>query len=338
MRKLWLHIGSHKTGTTTLQRSLIAAKRRGTLTGWTYVHADNLANLNNAICIKGSGPEMKWHVRPEAIKSQIPDDGDCIISGERFFWLNDEDEIRRLANTLTEKFTHIKIVVYLRRQESLALSFRKTAITMQPARQFFGDGVSALPKYQPHMDSYFDYSRKIALWEDAFGAENIIVRRYGDSDTVEDFSKVIGVDLPAITRKINKSWSRNQMMAALWLQSRGYGYKEFSAVVDSIEDTEKLLPSRQESENFVKRFDKSNAVLAEKYGGNGDGRYFDENFSMYPVVGNDDLSALSINLGRIESRVKGQTVVQYWQEKGLSKLSSLVKKIARASPLRHLSK
>lgn len=330
MRKLWLHIGSHKTGTTTLQRALIAAKRKELLGDWTYVHAQNAPNLNNAVMIRGAGPDMTWHVKTSVLQDRIPQTGNCIISAERFFWLDSEQEIQRLAKLLKARFDQIKVVAYLRRQDSLALSFRKTAITMLPARQFFGDGISALPQYLPHMDSYFDYAKKMSIWENAFGAGNIVVRRYGDHDTVEDFSTVIGHDLPTLPRKINKSWSRDQMIAAMWLQTRGYSYRDFSSVIAKITDDRKLLPSRSAAQGFVGRFAGSNATLVTRYGDQDSVCYFNDDYSQYPEIGNDTISGRAISLKKIEAKVRMRPVIQMWQQRGRRKLGFLKRKMTGA--------
>lgn len=308
MRRLWLHIGSHKTGTTTLQSSLRVAGRKGKLGDWTYVHAEKMPNLNNVVAIRGEGPDMRWQIKSAVLEQHIPPSGDCIISSERLFWLNTRRELMPLATTLRKSFDDIKVIVYLRRQDSFALSFRKTAITIPPARRFFGCSIGALPDYLPHMDRCFDYSTKLAAWESVFGAENIVVRRYEaqdliGNDTVSDFSHVIGQHVPSIAKRVNKSWSRSQLLAGLWLLSKGYPTDLFLDILKDIEDSEKLLPSRDEAERFMARFGDSNSALAQKYDPKGPAGYFSDSFSQYPERGNDDISALPVDLAKIEAEV-----------------------------------
>lgn len=304
MRRLWLHIGSHKTGTTTLQSALRRAGRKGFLGAWIYVHADDSVNLNNAVSYKGEGAGMRWKTNTRSLVAHIPPAGDCIISGERFFWLDKKKEIAALHKVLRADFDDIKVVAYLRRQESLALSFRKTAISTLLGRRFFGGGLSALPDYQPHMDRYFDYAAKLSLWEEVFGEDNVIVRRYGERDAVSDFSLVTGVDIPQIPNKVNKSWTRPQLLAALWLQSRGYSYSKFAKSIDQIEGSGKLLPSKAQAGSFLERFSESNRVLARKYDPNGDPSYFGEDLSMYPDISNDDISDISSILDEAEKGLR----------------------------------
>lgn len=304
MRRLWLHIGSHKTGTTTLQSALRRAGHKGKLGDWTYVHAEKSVNLNNAIAFKGEGAEMRWKTNTKSLVAHIPPTGNCIISGERFFWLDRKKEIAALHKVLQSSFDDIKVVTYLRRQDSLALSFRKTAISTVLGRRFFGGGLDALPDYDPHMDRYFDYAKKLSLWDDIFGAENIIVRRYGERDAVDDFSLVTGISLPQPPNKVNRSWSRTQLLAALWLQSKGYSYPEFAEAIDKMEGSGKLLPSKAQAATFLDRFTELNEILARKYDPEGEPSYFGKDLSMYPDISNNDLSDISPLLDQLEKGLR----------------------------------
>lgn len=172
-----------------------------------------------------------------------------------------------------------------------------------------GSGISALPDYLPHMDGYFDYSKKLRLWESVFGSENVVVRKYESgqligNDTVSDFSSVIGYNVPSIPQRVNKSWSRSQMLVGMWLQSKGYPLKLFWEVVKEIRDDEKLLPSRSDARQFMERFSESNSLLARRYDPDGPTGYFNDDFSQYPDQRNDDISLLSLDLNEIEERVK----------------------------------
>lgn len=304
MRKLWLHIGSHKTGTTTLQSALRAAGRTHCLGDWNYVHSPKSINMNKSVSFKGEGAELVWGIRPVILKERIPPKGDCIISAERFFWLNRKEDIANLSRVLGSTFDDIRVIVYLRRQESLALSFRKTAISTALGRSFFGDGISALPIHQPYMDSYFDYAEKLKLWESVFGPDRIYVRRYGDRDTVTDFSEVIGQHIPQDSSSVNTSWSRAQLLAGLWLQSKGYSYSVFSPIIDDLKDQERLLPSRIQAEQFVSPYRESNRILAQKYDPKGDPSYFGEDFSKYLTQSNEDISDLASTFSEIEARMR----------------------------------
>lgn len=311
MRRLWLHIGSHKTGTTTLQSSLRAASKKKELGRWNYIAASNAINMNNIVSVKGDGADMQWKIKPVTLRRQIPAQGDCIISGERLFWLEDEVEILRLANILKTYFDEIRVVAYLRRQDSVALSFRKTVIVAPVARRFFGIKVGALPDYLPHMDRYFDYYNKIVFWKRFFGKDNVIVRKYEsdslvEGNTVSDFSNIIGQDIPLAPKMLNVSWSRSQLLVGLWLQSKGYSVEACLDIIKNIGGTERLLPSRIDAMRFMERFRESNAALAENYGHEGLSGYFSNDFSDYPEKGNDNIDEMALDLKKIETELSNK--------------------------------
>lgn len=310
MRTIWLHIGSHKTGTTTLQSALRAAERQNALKGMSYCHPVGKINSNALVNVLGKGADMRWTLNPLILKKGIPEEGDCIISAERLFWLDDPAEIGRIAKILRRRgFGRIKIVAYLRRQDLLAVSFRKTTVATQVGRRFFGDRIGAFPEYQPHMDRYFCYAEKLQLWEDVFGAENVLVRRYDKKDlvggdTVTDFFNLAGIDAKITVKEQNTKWNRSQLLVGMWLQARNHDCKDVPRIIADIEDDQQLMPSRSEAIAFMQRFAASNALLARKYDPTtGLPGYFDDDFSRFPEQGNDSLSTLTISLDDIEKRL-----------------------------------
>jgi|APEBP8051073058_1049385.scaffolds.fasta_scaffold00891_4 hypothetical protein len=308
MRTIWIHIGSHKTGTTTLQSALKAAGRKDALQGMSYCHPVGKINSNALIDVTGKGEDMRWTLNPLILKRRIPEEGDCIISAERLFWLDDQAEIARIAKILRRRFDRIMVVAYLRRQDLLAVSFRKTTVATQVGRRFFGDRIGAFPEYQPHMDRYFCYAEKLQLWENVFGAENVIVRKYDKKhlvggDTVTDFCSLLGIDSKIAVKEQNTKWNRSQLLVGMWLQARNHDCKDVPRIIADIEDDQQLMPARSEAIAFMQRFAASNALLARKYDPEGLPGYFDDDFSRFPEQGNDDLSTLTISLDDIEKRL-----------------------------------
>ncbi|OED47229.1 hypothetical protein AB838_16545 [Rhodobacteraceae bacterium (ex Bugula neritina AB1)] len=308
MRRLVLHIGSHKTGTTTLQSALMRGKRQGLLGGWSYLHAGLRVDFNTLVGTKGMGAGMhtvlKWpfferrmeHAAREGMQ-------DVVISSEMLFWLDDATQIAALAERLRLEFDEIRIVAYLRRQDQLALSHRKQVVMGRAAYQFYGAQLQALPRYAPHMLRYFDYAGKLAKWEQIFGADSITVRRFGKADlkggdTVADFWSILGLAPPQGLNRKNVAWSRAQLLAGLWLRQRGYPSDAFVPLVKQIEDPEPLLPSQAQAQAFLAPFLEQNAVLAQRYDPAGPENYFGMDVSRYPEASNlqaappQDLAAL----------------------------------------------
>jgi hypothetical protein len=315
MRTLWLHIGSHKTGTTALQSGLLIAKRKKALGPFSYCHVEEKSHCNAIVDAIGDNKEMRWTFNRDILEQSMPEKGNVIVSAERLFWLDEQAEIEKLAEYARRNFDDVKVVAYLRRQDELAVSFRKTTVITGVGRRFFGDRIGSFPEYHPHMDRYFCYAEKLELWENVFGAENVIVRKYQKSDlsgddTLSDFFSVIGLECGKFVTEKNTQWNRSQLAVGMWLQHKGYSKAEILCVIKGIEDDQRMLPARAEAMAFMRRFAASNARLALKYDPTGPSTYFDEDFSKFPEQGNDNLENLTVDLKDIE-----RSLVPVWKKR-----------------------
>ncbi len=313
MRRLWLHIGSHKTGTSTLQRNLRRAKNAGQFGPYRYLHFKGHFQANPIVRIEGQGADMQALVQHDLVEQLIPPDGDGVLSTEMLFWLSDQAPVTALAQQLRAHFDEIKVVAYLRRQDALALSHRKQVVMGVAALQFYGCQISALPTYQPHMQRYFDYAAKLALWEEAFGADALVVRRFEPAhlvggDTVNDFFTLIGAPFEKRVDDVNQALSRSAALAGLWLrqQPTDYPRQAFEPLLYAIEDSDRLMPSRADAEAFHARFAASNEALVRRYDPDGPTTFFNADFSRYPEQGNDSLTDLKVDLAELEAKVKAQ--------------------------------
>jgi hypothetical protein len=307
MRRLWLHIGSHKTGTSTLQRNLRQAKNHRALGGYRYIHVKGKFQANPIVVPAGAGPDMTFTLRHDLLERLIhaAGDGDAVLSTEMLFWLYDPAQIQALADQLYQHFDEIRVVVYLRRQEALALSHRKQVVMGVAALDFYGCQIAALPDYAPHLHRYFDYAAKLALWEAAFGAEALVVRRFETGlDTVADFFDLIGVPFKKRVEDVNEAMSRSAVLAGLWLRQKGYVQRSsFEPLLYAIKDVP-LRPARADAQAFHDHFRASNMQLAARYDPGGPPAFFSADFSRYPETGNDQLVDLTVDLDALEQQVR----------------------------------
>lgn len=310
MRRLWLHIGSHKTGTSSLQRNLRRAKNQGQLGDLAYLHPQGHYQANPIVEIEGEGAEMLPVLRHDLIEELITrNKKDAVLSTEMLFWLDDPALVQALADQLRKRFGDIRIVAYLRRQDALALSHRKQVVMGTAAVQFYGCQISALPRYEPHMHRYFDYDRKLAMWESVFGRDALILRRFEPAalvgaDTVTDFFHLIGVELVERVEDVNQALSRSALLAGLWLRQRGYPRRTFETLLEELADDGKLMPARSEAQAFLDHFTNSNRALAARYDPQGPECYFSDDFSRYPETGNDRLENLTVDLEALDATVR----------------------------------
>ena len=318
-RRLWLHIGSHKTGSTSLQIALRQGQSDKTLGSWSYLHARPRVDFNPLVRMQRMGgnmyPELRWPFLERRMEdADRRGHGDCIISTEMLFWLMNPNDIRALHKRLHEHFDEIQVVAYLRRQDTLALSHRKQVVMGRAAYQFYGAQLQSLPVYRPHMMRYFDYATKLSLWEEIFGSQNVTVRRFQrhdliGGDTVADFWNLLGEPLKVQLERKNVAWTRTQLKAGLWLRQRGYPREAFVPLVRELEDPVALMPARADARAFLDHFRDSNHRLAQRYDPDGPETYFDMDFSRYPEMDNWG-EGPEVDLERLEAAVKARMLMQ----------------------------
>jgi len=288
MSELFIHIGSHKTGTTSVQKACSnllnynSYRYLNIRPGSTRVVEDS-GKLENFIAqIRLDAADRVF--RPSKKKTYITSD-------ESFFWISEPETVHKLAKMLQERFSKITIICYLRRQDLLAISHRKQVAEGMPAARFYGVQVTPLPKYQPHFQSYFDYANKLStVWASAFGKENIQVISYDavtkkGGDVVNDFSNRVGVlfDAPDPIRA-NASIKGNKTLVGLKLTKMGVHRTRVEKILEALPSAGEFLPSRVQAKEFLAHFDEPNRQLALNWKWEGAPFVFDNNFDMYPDV------------------------------------------------------
>ena len=209
-----LHIGTEKTGSTTIQafikknhRALLAEgieflKFKGHHTSRPFVtwsldpeHADEEIEK-----LRISDPDKReeWRnsFREEVDRklSNLPDHVDRVLFSSEHFQsrLYTEHEVARLKSFLDEYFSSYSVILYLRRQDDVARSLYSTSLRTGkvPRRQLLAGKMKG---------PYFDYLALVERWSNVFGRDNIDVRQYGrkyfrDGDLLKDFCDACGIE------------------------------------------------------------------------------------------------------------------------------------------------
>lgn len=295
--KLIIHIGAKKTGTTTLQKAL---KRYPAELQKQGFHISSIAGsvedraFTDAYWRK---PEMhevthKWFERAKASVA----DGchTAIITAEALSDLR-LDEIEAFHRDVAERFSSIRVVFYIRRQDLAAVSHFSTALK--------GGGTSKELLSRSMGDRGrrgFSYGRVAMDWANVFGKEAMRVRRYVDKDkswnVIADFCGQI--DLTPFDALLdfapqNTRLSRN---GAAYLRQFNIeqGKKgsltargRFQKVLNDFSDNARIpLPARDEAEKFYATFAEENALLKTEFFP-GEDKLFSDDFSMYPIEAED---------------------------------------------------
>ena len=303
MKKLFLHIGSHKTATTAIQTALFARrdelKQHGlsvfvtprSRTDKETSCANSWIDCPSADIRKGVGAYIRDLVGLKERLASLP--GDVVLSAENFSWLFSKDEIDRLAEHVREIFEEVQIIVYLRRQDRQAISHHQEGAKLlaQAARAYYSGGGRALPSGRDHYDEYLDYHARLRLWGDAFGFDRVTVRlfepaRLKDGDPVVDFFECLGVPVECKMERVNESYGfqRTKLGHLLGQYPRG----SLTTMLRELPDAgHKLLPSREDALAFYDRYRASNRELNDLFKLTSTESLFEDDFSFYPECAED---------------------------------------------------
>ena len=176
---LYIHIGYHKTGTTSLQ-SFLGENRSGLAkSGICYPETSgdgtrdyfhkHLYFFNRIMAAHRSGNNVDHQMDPlinEIVKSGLPK---AIISEESFSGL--PGSIVKIFRKFSETFD-VKIVAVVRRQDEFINSFYQQSI------KDFGETLDFIPFLKSKNWQRLYYDKALGIWADCFGIENLRVISY----------------------------------------------------------------------------------------------------------------------------------------------------------------
>lgn len=209
MATVYLHIGSPKTATSSLQAVLAKHKRKLAARGVLYPSECRHGNAHHILVADliqkyqfGHLPDFwygdfprgeAWSRLQAELDAKAGKFDKVVLSSELFFGqaVGLEAMLGDIRQTLAG-YT-VKIVVYLRRQDQLYASFYNQDV--KGARQW---ARSAYEFYETHQIFRRSYFRVMQLWSKVFGLENVIIRPYErgqwvGGDIVQDFCATIGI-------------------------------------------------------------------------------------------------------------------------------------------------
>ena len=318
-----IHIGTEKTGTTTIQNYLSRNRSALSSQGFHYARSEQYDNHHHLIryCqnrrdrnerptsqtneyIHRTHDHWKRTVR-DSFHSEMNSLHDSIhtvmLSSENFHSrLESAVEVEALRSLIEPYASSFKIIVYIRRQDRLGVSNFSTILK-------FGN----IPNGNiPNQDwvHYYDFSKMLGLWKLTFSEAEITVRPFQPeillhSNVLEDFLHHTGISAPQKLEKTpakNRSFSKagarvmlefNHMLKRRQKKDNETTKKMRSYLVQQLlahHPGPPLLPARQEALAFYSIYKTSNQNLANLYL---NGKYpFDDDFSNYPEVA-DSLEA-----------------------------------------------
>lgn len=193
--RLILHIGTQKTGTTTIQSFLVDNSSYLEQKGYIYPDFSFVTsqiyfqhNRNLFQLFRSSYNKEDWKKSIEYI-SELLVDYDVILSEETIFLTKDK-LFWELLSELNERF-NVQVICYLRRQDRFIEANWQTRVRNGT------DGIFSVNR-DYESGCYYTQLEKFAK---LFGRESIIVRPFEkmqlvDGDVLSDFCKLIGLEIP----------------------------------------------------------------------------------------------------------------------------------------------
>jgi hypothetical protein len=299
MRRLFLHIGAHKTGTTALQQSLNQNRVPLAACGVAYASAPTAAHLHQYLGFVTPGsflPEGAMVLDPDGMVARlVAERCDTVVaSSENFSFFFQRPAIAALAEVLRPHFDEVRIVSYLRRQDRHAVSHHQEGA--KPNRHaegaLWGHAPTALPAPSPQHGLYLDYDQRLGTWADVFGPDRIVLRVYDrtalkDGDIFADFLQVIGLDIGELTSVGERNVSLGAAQGKAGHLMNGLGLKPRLAeqILTRIDGGGRLLPSRAEAQAFLEPYRNGNWRLNQRFGVSALPDLFNDDFTDYPPEG-----------------------------------------------------
>ena len=302
--KVVIHIGTEKTGSTTLQE-FMRLNRDVFLSNGVYVpkclgrlnhrklavYCMNYNKSDEFIKKKGLIKKEKRDIFRQEVSDALAkelrelDQGaidTVLISSEHFHSrLTDISEVERLKALFFVNGVDVKVVCYLRKQSYLMESKYSTYLK--------GGGYASFKVFSKDCDKssrYYDYDHFLSIWEKCFSIDNISVREFSRAKFKEnnlciDFLEFAGLEVKkeeiSFPEDQNTSFSRFGMIM-MRLVNRVYKKNEKSRVrkkrrkrlvafiFNTFSGNKPRLLSQDERNMIDKSFDRSNLEVSNRYG------------------------------------------------------------------------
>lgn len=297
LEQVYLHIGTHKTGSTALQWFFIKNQPLLAVNGYLYPGSilNGVAHHPLAWALMPDQPNYAQHKEPAeslwhkaVTEAEAKSCAKLIVSSEDFWHLTD---VTKLASLFAG--VDVRIVVYLRRQDQFVQSAYNMMVKWEWSRR-----TGTLEKYLEDViqTRYLDYAARLQPWADAFGQANIIVRPYEKAQFAgsifQDFCASIGIpwqdDFVLPQQDVNPPLAPKALEFLRILNELPLQQEQHHNIVELLAQYSQLAkPGREhfaehglltvdEQTRLMETFAGSNQVVARTYLGRPDGQLFHE--------------------------------------------------------------
>ena len=288
-----LHIGTPKTGSSTVQAFFASNRQALADRGWCYPVSLGFRN-HTRLAIAAADVDSRWarlmihsdsasdliavreRIRKQFL-AEVRDRQRIILSGEHTWeQLLTTEELQRLHQLVSAADPDIRLYCYLRRQDHAFVS-RYSTHTIRKSRPPFD------PDAVPEPDAWLNYGDVLDNWSEVFGRENITVRRYRPTewvggDLVSDLCSLMGVpdyaDMERPHQNVNTSLDAstlefirlaNETLAPNTGTHPNPDRERFVAQLRDLSNGPRLRFSDAAARAYVAQYDAQNARVAATY-------------------------------------------------------------------------
>jgi hypothetical protein len=328
MKTLYLHFGTHKTGSTSIQTYLYRYREELKKIGFYYPSEGSYFFMGEssqslfAHSIIGERPKyisknLRWD--KESCISDLKRDLDnskssnTIISSEHLSSIKTEDSLAEIKSIFANYFDNIKIIIYLRRQDHYFESRYNQRVKT-------GLITASFEEVLKEWLGNYNYNEYLEMLSNVFGKANIIIRPFEKSqlhmqNVVYDFFKILHLKLDGnIQNDINKSIP-TEMSEVLRLFNSNFNnhsqrrsffrfIKTSSIAFDQTQYTILSPGLRKEILDFHRE---GNYQVAKNYLGREDGLLFYEpevsSKLLYPGIGVERFAKISSEIFMLQNQI-----------------------------------
>lgn len=288
--KLLLHIGAEKTGSTSIQRALEKSRPKLRSAG---IHLCGTAGHENHKMLAAFA--QPFGSRDIALISQgVADDRDAydaftarvserlsrevgasdadtfIITSEDLHRLHDQRGLDALSNLFNPLFDEIELVLFVRRQDRLAVSRYNTLVFHGYQKGFSFEDIS-----EAVIDRFYDFSAILDRWKKSFPDLKVRIVPQGsetpnsENSSVAIFSEIIDFELPE-PKRLNRSFNAVDLRLIQIVRNNS----DLKAGLDVIKFVKNLKPAGpaprlpakpDDARAFMRRFIDTNEALQRNY-------------------------------------------------------------------------
>ncbi len=315
-KHLYLHIGTNKTGSSSIQnflienREFLASEGYDYPTGGAYFYPPEASASLLAHAIHNVRPAYVGNVEInlDACVSDIRRDisqsahEKIILSSEHFSKCEKLEEIRKIYEVFSDLFEKITVIIYLRRQDAWLESSWSQMVKTGAITTSFDDFLKG--------HSGWNYFEIMKPWMTVFGKDNMVIRpfermQFVQNDLTKDFLNIVGIKADiayAEPKNVSPPLDLLEILRLFGATIPNYSerrsfYKMITSLPISVDKTKFTLFTPEKRKAFLDAHRESNKQVAKEYLSRPDGVLFyeSENTSIpvYPGVNFERFSIIS---------------------------------------------